>query len=100
MYTVKLLYIIDPSQKPHWSRAEEEHRAELQTIRRNAELEEARIAEGKRLKVLREEADMEQQRIKRMRQVEDKGIDIFYRKYLTYLINKIIIHKILDTDFR
>ena len=99
MYTVKLLYIIDPSQKPHWSRAEEEHRAVLQTIRRNAELEEARIAEDKRLKVLREEADMEQQRIKRMRQVEDKGIDIVYKKYLSYLINKLykIIIKIFTT---
>jgi len=89
----------DPSQKPHWGRAEEEHRAVLQTIRRNAELEEARIAEDKRLKVLREEADMEQQRIKRMRQVEDKGIDIVNKKYISYLIYKLykIIIKIFTT---
>ena len=53
----------------------EQHRLSLQTIRRNAELEEARIVEEKRLKVLREESEMETQRIKRMRQVEDKGND-------------------------
>ena len=58
-------------------RADQQHRAALQTIRRNAEIEEARIAEDKRLKLLRDEADLQEQRIKRMREVEAKGIDLF-----------------------
>ena len=72
----------DPPQKSHqlephdWNRADQQHKAALLTIRRNAELEEARIEEDKRLKVLREEAEQEAQRSKRLRQAEEKGIDL------------------------
>ena len=72
----------DPPQKSHqlephdWNWADQQHKAALLTIRRNAELEEARIEEDKRLKVLREEAEQEAQRSKRLRQAEEKGIDL------------------------
>ena len=50
-----------------------DHNASLAAIRRNAELEEARIIEEKRIRVLREDSEREAARTKQIRQLEELG---------------------------